>query len=326
MRASIRPGAEQFADVAATVVAGIAGLPVIAHNAKFDLAFLRAELTAAGWDAPWVASYCTLEASYAYLPQMDRRRLVDCCWATGVTLDNAHSALGDARATAGLVRAYIATNGGPDAVLLEAQATAQATAWPSGPSRTPDTVTERQARSSVRSAPLRITPGRPATPPLLAQVSAMSLLEVIEEGAPVGTTAYLEQLFEALEDGDISEDESVALQELCAAYELSPADIAAAHEAFLLALAHRAVDDGHVSHAERRELKSIASLLSVADARVSEGGRRLASDGAEKSISTRLSGGTDHRRDDAARSRTPFNRRTSPNGASQSVRSPNAEC
>lgn len=261
-------GKPLFADVAATVVAGITGLPVIAHNAKFDLAFLRAELTVAGWDAPWVASYCTLEASYAYLPEMDRRRLVDCCWATGVTLDNAHSALGDARATAGLVRAYIAANGGPDPVLLEAQVTAQATAWPSGPSRTPDTVPERQARSSVRSAPLRITPARPATPPLLAQVSAMSLLEVIEEGAPVGTTAYLELLFEALEDGDISEDESDALQELCAAYKLSPADIAAAHEAFLLALAHRAVDDGHVSHAERRELKSIALLLSVADARV----------------------------------------------------------
>lgn len=261
-------GKPLFADLAETVVAELAGLPVIAHNAKFDLAFLRAELTAAGWDVPWIASYCTLDASYAYLPEMDRRRLMDCCWATGVTLEDAHSALGDARATAGLLRAYIAANRGPDPVLLEAQAAAQTTMWPTGASRMAASAADRHARASSRPAPLRITPARPSTPPLLTQVTAMSLLEVIEEGAPVGTTAYLELLFDALEDGDITDGESAALQELCVAYELSPADIAVAHKAFLMALAHRAVDDGHVSHAERRELKSIASLLGVADTEV----------------------------------------------------------
>lgn len=257
-----------FAEAASTVVARLAGLPVIAHNAKFDLAFLRAELTAAGWDVPWVASYCTLDASYAYLPNMDRRRLVDCCWATGVTLDNAHSALGDARATAALLRAYIAANHGADPVLLEARVVAAQTTWPSSSSRPPATDSERQARTAIRPAPMRITPTRPATPPLLTRVTAMSLLEVIEEGAPTGSTAYLELLFDALEDGDISDAEATALQELSAAYGLTPGDIASAHEAFLLALAHRAVDDGHVSNRERQELKSVALLLGVPESKV----------------------------------------------------------
>lgn len=44
----------------------------------------------------------------------------------------------------------------------------------------------------------------------------------------------------------------------------------AAHEAFLLALAHRAVDDGRVSHHERRELKTVASLLGVAGSKVKQ--------------------------------------------------------
>lgn len=104
-------GQPRFADVAPTVMAALSGLAVVAHNAKFDLAFLRNELEAAGWSIPWIAAYCTLDASYAYLPDMDRRRLVDCCWAVGVRLDDAHSALGDARAAAGLLGAYLTVNG-----------------------------------------------------------------------------------------------------------------------------------------------------------------------------------------------------------------------
>jgi len=76
-------GQPRFADVAPTVMAALSGLAVVAHNAKFDLAFLRNELNAAGWSVPRIAAYCTLDASYAYLPDMDRRRLVDCCWAVG---------------------------------------------------------------------------------------------------------------------------------------------------------------------------------------------------------------------------------------------------
>lgn len=267
-------GRPRFADVAGTIVARLSGLAVVAHNAKFDLAFLRNELKSAGWDVPWIAAYCTLDASYAYLPDMDRRRLADCCWAVGVRLDDAHSALGDARAAAGLLGAYVGLNGGPDPVLTEAQDLARSTRWPSGPSRSPSRSASasvagpRAGRMPASGRPARITSPRPTAPPLLEQLTAMSLLEVLEEGAPVGSTAYLEMLFDALEDGDISDAESVALQELCAEYELSPADTSAAHEAFLLALAHRAVDDGRVSHDERRELRTIASLLGVAETKV----------------------------------------------------------
>jgi DNA polymerase-3 subunit epsilon len=59
----------------------LAGVPVVAHNAAFDLAFLRAEYAYAGWKLPMLPTLCTLEASDTYLPGLARRRLADCCWA-----------------------------------------------------------------------------------------------------------------------------------------------------------------------------------------------------------------------------------------------------
>ncbi|WP_317951516.1 histone-like nucleoid-structuring protein Lsr2 [Curtobacterium sp. 'Ferrero'] len=260
----------RFADVASSIVAALSGLAVVAHNATFDLAFLRHELAAAGWRVPRIASYCTLDASYAYLPDMDRRRLVDCCCAVGVRLDDAHSALGDARAAAALLGAYLSVNGGPDPVLMEVTASARSAAWPSRPAGRPSTAQREPAGAANPVRPLRITPPKPPAPALLQQLTAMSLLEVIDEGAPAGTTAYVELLFDALEDGDITGTEAQALQELVAEFHLSAADTHSAHEAFLLALAHRALDDGRVSHQERRELKTVASLLGVAEAKVKQ--------------------------------------------------------
>lgn len=93
--------------MASRLVPHLAGVAIVAHNAPFDLAFLRAEFRRAGWDIPWLPAYCTLDGSRDYLPMLDRRRLADCCWAVGVPLESAHSALGDARATAGLFSYYL---------------------------------------------------------------------------------------------------------------------------------------------------------------------------------------------------------------------------
>ncbi|GGE90997.1 exonuclease domain-containing protein [Mycetocola zhadangensis] len=258
-----------FRDLAPTVASRLQGLPVAAHNASFDLAFLRAEFATAGWDTPSIPSFCTLHASHHYMPDLARRKLADCCWATGVTLDNAHSALGDARATAGLMNRYMAGHGGAEvhSDLLTLPSHARTVLWPAGPSRQPtprQRVAPRPSNSRpIDSRPVRFTPARAKQPPLIKQLTALSLLEVVDEGAPEGTTAYLETLLECLEDGDLSDTETAHLADLVRAYELSDADVAATHRACLLALAHRALDDGHVSNDERAELYSLAELLTV---------------------------------------------------------------
>ena len=258
-----------FRDLAPTVVSRLAGLPVAAHNAPFDLAFLRAEFETAGWDLPSIPSFCTLNASHHYMPDLSRRRLVDCCWATGVTLDNAHSALGDARATAGLLNRYIEGFGGVEvhADLLTLPEQARTVTWPVGPTRKP-AARQPAATRPVNSRPIRFTPARPKQPPLIQQLTAVSLLEVLDEGVPEGAMAYLETLLDCLEDGELSDSEAAQLSDLIAVYSLSAEDIAATHRACLLALAHRALDDGHVSREERAELYAFADLLAVPRATV----------------------------------------------------------
>lgn len=251
-----------FRDVAASVVPYIAGLPIAAHNARFDLAFLRAEFRRAGWDVPWLPAYCTLDGSHHYLPDLDRRRLVDCCWSARVPLNDAHSALGDARATAGLLRHYLQAQGRvrPHPALISVETDARGVVWPAGPSRAP-LASLPDEPASARSRPIRVTNAKPKQPALITQLSKLSLVEVLDEGAPVGSLTYVETLLDALEDGVISDDEAAALQDLVEVYELSDADVADAHQALVLALAHKALNDGHVSRDERTELESIASSL-----------------------------------------------------------------
>lgn len=256
-------GAPLFRDVAKGLVPYISGVPIVAHNAKFDLAFLRAEFQRAGWDAPWLPSYCTLDGSREYLPTLDRRRLADCCWAAGVPLENAHSALGDARATAGLLRFYLSRAGQPQGHALRSlRDDARSAVWPTAPSDVPFAYSRADA-GVQRPRPKRMTPSTPKQPSLLAQLTGLGLLETVEEGAPEGAVAYLETLVDALEDGEITDEEAGELSDLIGVYELTTDDIRATHRAFILALAHKAVDDGRVSADERAELHALSDALDV---------------------------------------------------------------
>jgi DNA polymerase-3 subunit epsilon len=248
-------GKPLFRSLASQLAELLGGLPVVAHNATFDLAFLRNEFDRAGWDMPWLSSFCTLDGSYDYFPSLDRRRLADCCWAAGVHQEQAHSALGDARATAGLFAQYLAR----DPQLGRRVSPVDSAAWPAGPSRDP-----AEWMPHVQQArPTRYTTARPVSPPLVRQLSTLTLTEVIDEGAPLGSLAYLETLLAALEDGALSATESQQLAALSYAYELTDLDVATIHQAFVLALAHRALDDGHVSRSEREELHQFASIIGV---------------------------------------------------------------
>ena len=257
-----------FRDLASTIALGLAGLPIVAHNARFDTAFLRSEYENAGWDLPSLASYCTLDASHHHLPHLDRRRLADCCSAAGIRIENAHSALGDARATASLLKSYIARYRAADGVLAAAQNEARNARWPQGPSRAPLLQVDRAAAVGFRAPPIRITAPRPKEPLLRHRLNALSLTEVSDEGAPAGTDAYLELLLSVLEDGEISEQEASALADVRETYGLDEEQVLRAHEAFILALAHHAVDDGRISTPERAELASLTALLSVPAAKL----------------------------------------------------------
>ncbi len=100
-------GAPRFEHIAPTLVDLLTGRVLVAHNAVFDLAFLRHELARAGVAMPEPPVLCTLEASWDHLLHLPRRRLADCCSAAGIALTDAHSAAGDTTATAALLQHYL---------------------------------------------------------------------------------------------------------------------------------------------------------------------------------------------------------------------------
>ncbi|MHA7861533.1 exonuclease domain-containing protein [Tessaracoccus sp. Y36] len=252
-----------FRDVAPTVAQRLAGAAVVAHNASFDLAFLREEYHRAGWSMPAVEAFCTLEASHYYLPHLHRRTLSDCCQHTGVQLANAHSALGDARAAAGLLRCYLnpqlAPSPRPEDLAIIRRA--YQVRWPAGPTQPPIPYV-----APTDDAPRWMKlPPKPKSAALAQLVSTFSLERALEQGAQPSTIAYLEKLAEVLDDGVLTAEEESDLADLAEAFGFDDDTIAAANRAFMLALAHEALHDGRVSQAERAELKKLASILDVGE-------------------------------------------------------------
>jgi len=87
----------------------------------------------------------------------------------------------------------------------------------------------------------------------------------VDEGAPATSPPYLDLLFQTLGGGVLPMEEATSLAELAGAYSLTRSQVEATHRAFLLALAHRIVEDGKVTAEERRELTNACQILGVTD-------------------------------------------------------------
>lgn len=77
---------------------------IVAHNAEFDTKFLRAAAHLHNIDLEWAGVVCTLNLSRKLDPQRQQtHKLSTLCEKYGVTLNHAHHAEYDARATAELL-------------------------------------------------------------------------------------------------------------------------------------------------------------------------------------------------------------------------------
>lgn len=273
-----------FHEIIPDLNARLCGLAVAAHNARFDLSFLSNEYRRAGWDLPVLPALCTLDASWTYLPNVDRRRLADCCLAVGIRPANAHSALGDAKATAHLLAMYMShrCNCAPLTEHANLPTLGAAVVWPSAPAR--ERVIEK--RTPAQAPRWTAKPRKPTMPRLVELLDTLSLADAVDEGAPEGSLPYLELLAEVIEDGQITDEENAALVHAATAYDFTDEEVQAANRAMLLALAHHAMRDGKVSQAERAELNMVADLL-----RVDRGHVKVTLDKAETARQTRLSAG-----------------------------------
>src|SRR5690606_836941 len=119
-------------------------------------------------------------------------------------------------------------------------------------------------------AALRPRPGivarQPAAPSALwTLLDALPLSTMLDEGAPAASLPYLELLFQVVGDGVLPQEEAAALADVARIYSLTREQIHAAHGAFLIALAHRIVEDGKVTPDERDLLHGATRALGFAD-------------------------------------------------------------
>lgn len=254
--------APRFHEAASVIVSALRGTTLVAHNASFDVAFLQRELGLAGWDLPTLPTYCTLKASTHYLPQLSRRRLAECCEAAGVPLHHAHSALGDATATAHLLHSYLkadhSTRHGSTWSPVHAALTPPVhQSWPTQPSRAPH----------QPPAPSPSSARRYASPVKTTQISdalaaSRGQIQISGDHTPE-TAAYAELLLSCLQDGVLSAEERADLEQLARAQGVSTEHIHDVHLALITGLADLVIDSGRVPRSERQELIKVAEQLGI---------------------------------------------------------------
>lgn len=241
--------APMFQEIIGDLLELLADAVLVAHNVRFDRDFISAELSGAGVFLPAIPSLCTLELAYRLEPAIANHRLATCCASAGVDYYAKHSALGDARAEADLLRRYLLKAEAAGMTTLETLGclplvfpTAE---WPH---------LERTGRRTVRTGD-----GTGVDVPYLARIVA-SLGTVVssERLAP-----YLDLLDRVIEDQQVTEAEADALRTTAVRWGLTMEDTVSAHHAYLQSLVAAAVQDGRVTSVERRELEVATRLLAI---------------------------------------------------------------
>lgn len=223
---SMVTGAPLFSDVAGHVAARVHGAVCVAHNLRFDSRMVGAEMQRVGIEIDWGSGLDTLSVTGGKLGQA--------CADHGVTLDNAHRALADARATAQLLIAVAGQ-------FMRAGAAAHAHPIEASPLR----VCTRDGHANAD-----------APAPYLAQLAAG--LHVAPDVAP-----YIALLDTALADLRVTTDERAELHTAAAELGLSAYQIERAHRAFLDGLVQAALADGEVTDDEINQLCRAAALLEL---------------------------------------------------------------
>ena len=93
-----------FPDVWALITPMIVGLPLVAHNKKFDENCLKAVFRCYQMDYPDYKFHCTYIAARRKMPHLENHQLHTVAAACGYNLEHHHHALADAEACAWIAR------------------------------------------------------------------------------------------------------------------------------------------------------------------------------------------------------------------------------
>ncbi len=247
-------GAPTFAAIAAIVHRHLDDGVIVAHNSRFDISFLAAELGRAGLSLPAGPVLCTMGlASHLGVP-VAGRSLGACCAFYDIALDSswAHSAETDARVTARLL------------LCLLRDAHAQGIESLAGLGCTAPPVAIRETGEA---------PTRSAAPPRKAAARLVTAVRRLADTTPPSSadvSAYLDLLDRVLMDRVLTNAEADALQAMARRCELTEHDTGVAHHTYLRQLVEHAWEDGVLTVAEAGDLSVVGSLLGMSPVQIDD--------------------------------------------------------
>lgn len=255
--------APRFEDVAGTLAQLLAGRVLVAHNAAFDLGFLTHAFRGAGWDVPlvWATTLCTMRTTGMLLPDAPRS-LAGCCAHLGVPLDDAHQALADALAAAGVLRHLLAARDAARAASRDAEGEARDLDLPWW-----DLALELADTAAWPDIPVRLVPTAQRGVALERDTSFLSRLadRLPRVAGTWEREQYLGLLDRALLDRHISAREHDQLAAAAEELGIDAATAAVVHREYLGALCRAAGASGAVGDADRDDLRVVAGLLGIPD-------------------------------------------------------------
>jgi DNA polymerase-3 subunit epsilon len=245
--------APRFHEIAGDILDLLEGHVIVAHNATFDLAFLRAEFKRVGLELPEIPCICTMRLARTAGPSWIPTNLEGCCAAIGIEYADAHHALADARATAELFRRLASGGKSAECVGLKHE----------GPGWNIDgRGLERTGRAWHREQ--AIQEASEPCPHLSRLVYRVAGTIRLTDGQ-TGIGEYLDALQRVLEDRVITGEEAEILFEVAALWGLRPEGLVEAHRLYLRQLAIAALADGVVSDAEFGDLRAVNQMFGLGE-------------------------------------------------------------
>ncbi len=235
-------GAPRFSDIAGEILSRLDGAVVVAHHAAFEEKFLEAEFARLGLRDQLMPALCTLQLARVVLAAPNYK-LATCCEVAGIDLSDAHTALGDVRATAVLLPRLLAL--------------APEIRYPVGISALPRLVKRRGPRT-------RVTNLRMGTDGWMRSLLS-KLPYSMDDHDPVGAEPYLDALGEALAEGRLTREKTRRLGRLAGRAGMGAAQVVELHRRFLDGLRDAALVHDLVTADELRQLNSTAQLLDQPD-------------------------------------------------------------
>lgn len=243
LRAKDLLDAPEFCDIADEVIGLVAGRTIVAHNASFDMRFLYNELDRAGYPISGrPPALCSMKWSGRLVGPA---KLQHACDALDIELADAHSALGDARATARLFAHLLRLARFQEEWSEEADRS-RCHVWP-----------PYQGRSKAQT----IARGE-QTANTQSWLDAV-LNAVWVPGVPEDEASYLLVLDRALLDRSISITEGRQLIEAAKVASLSGARVSQIHHSYLRSIAQEALSDGIVTDEEMADIAAVAKALNL---------------------------------------------------------------